>query len=200
MPIPIPIIAAAISAAGSIGGGILGKQGSQETKTQKQQRELVDDLIASLKGGGSYNDLFSSDYETFQKSYVEPAKSLFKNQIAPQIQQQYIATGQQGGSGLEDQLLRAGVDMDQLLNQQYGQFQENALNRKYNAMNSILSQGSGAPNAQTTGQAAAQVGAGYLSSEGFQTNLDSILDYYKNKNQSTASNDVFGSVRKGFAQ
>jgi len=179
MPVPIPIIAALITAAGSIGSSILGKQKDPETKLQATKRELIDDLLASVKGGGSYNDLFKSDYDSFQKSYVDPAKSIFKNQIAPQIQQSYIATGQQRGTGLDDQLLRAGVDMDMLLNQQYGNYQNEARNRKSNVLNSILGQGAGAPNAITTGEAFQQGTAGYLGSEGFQTGINSILDLLK---------------------
>src|SRR3954471_24933150 len=99
-----------ISAAASAGASWLGGQGSapKETKMQKTQRKLVDQLIASLSGSGPFSDLFNSDESVFQKSFVDPAKSLFNNQIAPQIQQQFIASGQQRGSGLDDQLLRAG--------------------------------------------------------------------------------------------
>ena len=197
MPIPIPLIAAAITAAGSVGSAALGRRQNQETKMQKTKRELVDDLLDSLKGGGSFNDLFQADYDTFQKSYVDPAKSIFNNQIAPQIQQQYIATGQQRGTGLDDALTRAGVDLDQMLNQQYGQFQENALNRKSNAISGILGQDAGAQNPESFGQAAQQGGAAYLSSSGFQDNLDSILDKYKTKQ---APDYDWGAPRKGFAQ
>lgn len=193
------IIAAGLSALGSIGGGLLSRGSNQETKMQKQKRELIDELLASVKGGGQYNDLFSSDYNTFQKSYVDPAKSLFKNQIAPQIQQEYIYSGQQRGTGLDDSLTRAGVDMDMLLNQQYGQFQENAQNRKFNTINSILGQGPGAPNQQSFGSSLAQSAGGYLSSEGFQTNLNSIRDLYMNKNNA-APNNAWGQTRKGFEQ
>ncbi len=194
--IPIPLIAAGITAAGSIGAAALGRRKNQETKMQKTKRELVDELIAGVKGGGSYSDLFNADYDTFQKSYVDPAKSIFNNQIAPQIQQQYVHSGGFGGSGMEDQLLRAGIDLDQMLNQQYGQFQENALNRKSNAINSILGQDAGAQRPESFGEAAQQGGAAYLSRSGFQDNLDSILDKYKTKQ---APDYAWGQPRKGFA-
>src|SRR6478609_5879359 len=92
------------------------QKASQETKTQRTQRHLIDELLGSVKGKGRFADLFNEQVgqkqpgfdptsEAFQKSYVDPAKNLFTNQIAPQIQQKYIGTGQQGSSGLNDQLL-----------------------------------------------------------------------------------------------
>ena len=160
---------ALIQAAGSIGSGYLSGRGAaeKETKMEKTKRKLVDRLITSLTGEGPYSDLFSSDEETFQKSFVEPAQAMFRNQIAPQIQQQYIASGQQRGTGLDDQLLRAGVDLDSLLNQHMYQFQQDALNRKQNTINSILGGGSGAPNMPSAGQDIMSALSGYLSSSGF---------------------------------
>src|ERR1044072_7152085 len=113
------LLAAGLTAAGSIGGGFLAGRGSAspETKMQKTQRKLVDQLLASLGGEGPDANLYNADENIFQKSFVEPALSKFNYQIAPQIQQQYIQSGQQRGTGLEDQLLRAGVDLDALLNQ-----------------------------------------------------------------------------------
>jgi len=86
---------ALISAAGSIGGGWLSGKGNanKETKTQKTKRKLVDKLIASLDGAGPYSDLYNFDQDLFNKSFIEPAKAKFRNEIAPQIQQQYIASG-----------------------------------------------------------------------------------------------------------
>lgn len=170
---------ALISAAGSIGSGLLGGRGapSPETKMQKTQRKLVDKLIASLSGNGPYADLFTTDEGTFQKSFVEPAQAMFRNQIAPQIQQQYIAGGQQRGTGLDDTLTRAGVDLDALLNQHIYQFQQDALNRKQNTVNSILGSGSGAPNTPTGGQDIMSAISGYLSSPGF---ADTTANLFKN--------------------
>ena len=201
-PITASLLAAGIGAAGSIGGGILSRGGNSETKLQKQQRKLIDDLLLSLQGKGSYNDLFSMDENAFQKSYVDPAKALFKNQIAPQIQQGYIASGQQRGSGLDDTLTRAGVDLDQLLNQQYGQFQENALNRKSDVIGNILRQGAGAPNPQSFGSAAAQATGGYLSSPEFRSGVGDILEQYRQRNASQNTDPYSGEVngRKGYAQ
>ena len=182
-------IPAAISAAGSIAGGYLaGKSSGQETKTEKTKRHLIDQLLASLGGEGPYSDLYKTDYDSFQKSFVDPAKSLFQNQIAPNIQQQYIASGQQRGTGLDDQLLRAGVDLDQLLNQHLMEYQQGGQNRTQNTISSILGGGSGGTQNMSSGQAFKQAGAGYLSSDSFSNSVADIFNNYS-KNQTT---------RKGF--
>lgn len=168
---------ALISAAGSLGAGWLSGKGSaaKETKLQKTQRKLIDQLIASLGGEGAFADLYKSDEGAFQKSFVEPAQAMFKNQIAPQIQQQYIASGQQRGTGLDDTLTRAGVDMDALLNQHLYQFQQDAANRKQNTINSILGSGSGAQNETSGGQDIMSALSGYLSSPGFANTAADIF-------------------------
>lgn len=156
-----------IAAAGNVAGGILGNPGNQETKMQKTQRKLIDDLLQSLKGGGSYSNLFASDEDTFNKSFRDPAMSRFSNVIAPGIQQQYLADGQQRGTGLDDQLLRAGVDMNQLLNQAYGGWQEAAKGRSMNALQASLGMGAGAPNPVSMGGAAMQGMGSFLNSPVF---------------------------------
>ena len=202
-PATIALISAGISAAGSAAGGFLGR--SKESKFDKKKRELVDDLLASLKGGGSFNDLFKSDEAAFQKSYVDPAKQRFRDQISPQIQQQYIASGQQRGSGMEDTLARAGVDLDQLINQAYGQFQENAINRKQNTINQILGSGGGTQN-QSGGNAALQGLAGYAAGglgDDLSTYLRSSQNQYgpyENANEAGMNSlmDTYKKPRKGF--
>lgn len=194
------LIGAGIGAAGSIAGGLLSKSGNQETKMQRTQRKLIDELLSSLNGNGKYSDLFSTDENAFQKSFVDPAKSMFNNQIAPQIQQQYIASGQQRGTGLDDQLLRAGVDLDQLLNQNYLQFQNQGKDRMSNALNAAVGVGPGAPNSMSNMDALKQSSAGYLSSPAFS---DAISDLMKNNNQQQQvqfANPYAPPPRKGFEQ
>ena len=184
------LLAAGVSAAGSIGSSALARN-PKETKTQKQRRKLVDDLIASLQGGGSFNDLFEMDDEAFKKSFVDPAKSRFKNQIAPQIQQGYISGGQQRGTGLDDTLARAGVDMDQLLNEQYMNFQQGALNRKSSVLSGILGVGEGVQPGLSTGEKLREGTAGYFSSDAFGSSLDRILEANSTRQKNTN--------REGFA-
>ncbi len=167
------------------GASWLSGQGSapKETKLQKTQRHLIDSVLESLNGKGPYSDLYNADEKAFQKSFVEPAQSKFRNQIAPQIQQQYIASGQQRGTGLDDQLLRAGVDLDSLLNQHMMEFQQGAQNRKQNALNSILGAGAGAPNETTGAQDVMSGLSGYLSSDQFS---DTFSNYLKPNTNTTA--------------
>lgn len=176
------------------GAGWLSGQGNadKETKMQKTQRKLVDKLLSSLQGEGPFSDLFNSDPEAFQKSFVEPAQARFRNQTAPQIQQQYIASGQQRGTGLDDALTRAGVDMDSLLNQYMYQNQQDAFNRKQGTINSILGSGSGAPNETSGIQDILSGAGGYLSSPDFS---NQFKDYFKKPN-TTANN--YEPPRRGF--
>lgn len=184
------------------GASWLSGQGSapKETKMQRKQRKLVDRLLESLNGNGAFSDLYNFDEDMFHKSFIEPAQAKFRNQIAPQIQQQYIASGQQRGTGLDDTLTRAGVDLDSMLNQYMFQAQENANNRKQNTLNSILGMGSGAPN-ETTGMQDIFSGlSGYLSSDNFS---DQFSNFFKPSNQpAQGANSTMSSgspPRKGFA-
>lgn len=161
----------AIQAAATVGSGYLAGKGAQkkETKLQKTKRHLIDQLLASINSGeGPYADLFAADEEAFNRSFVQPAQAMFRNQIAPNIQQSYIASGQQRGTGLDDQLLRAGVDLDSMLNQQYYQFQQDALNRKKGLLDSVLRSGDGAETPPTDTQHLQNAGAGYLGSDDFK--------------------------------
>jgi len=165
-------IGAGVGALGSLFGGGLSRRKTQPTETpmQAKQRELVDQLLSSLSGEGPYADLFKADDATFQRSYVDPAKARFRTQTAPMIQQAAIAGGQQRGSGLEDTLTRAGVDMDMLLNQQYGQMQEAAQQRQQSMIGNILGMGPGAPvrqPSQSFGSAAGEGLSTYLASPAF---------------------------------
>lgn len=169
------VLAALLQAGGSIGGGLLSRSGNKETKQQKLSRKTAEDLLASMRGEGPYSDLFRMDEESFNKSYVEPAKALYKNQIAPQIQQSYIASGQQRGSGMEDQLLRAGVDLDQLLNQEYMNWQGKGKDRMTQILGSILNLGPGAANPMSAGEAAGQGAAGFFASDAFGDLIQNLM-------------------------
>lgn len=198
------IIPALIQMGTSLYGGYkAGKAGAVGTEIQQKQKNLIDDLLASLKGEGSYSNLFNKDEEAFNKSYVEPAQSLFRNKIAPSIQQEFIATGQQRGTGLEDQLTRAGVDIDQLLNQQYGQFQQGKELNIQNIISQILGQGPGVAGPLSGSQAFGRAAQGYFGSEGFANSLadvtDKFGDVFKNR-ASTRTNAIppVNPPRKGF--
>jgi len=138
---------------GALGGGFFGGQSAKnESKLQKTQRELIDQLLGSLSGNGPYANLFSASEADYNKSFREPALAQFRNVTAPTIQGQYTG-GQYGdvrsdSTGIEDSLARAGVDLDQLLNKGYVNYQNAARDRQSNAIGQILGQ-SGAPYSPT---------------------------------------------------
>jgi hypothetical protein len=169
------------TAIGSAAGGLLGAglgslfaSAPKETPIQKTQRELIDQLLASVKGKGPYSDLFNMDEAAFKKSYVDPSLSRFRNQIAPQIEQQYISSGQQRGTGLEDTLTRAGVDLNSILDQHYAEMKQGAMNRQASALSGILGQGAGVQQPYSTGENLMAGLGGYLSSPEFGKNIGSI--------------------------
>ena len=195
----IPLISAVISAGGAIGGGILGR--AKQTPIQRKQKELIDDLMSSLKGQGAYSDLFKTDEASFQKHYVEPMKNLFSNQIAPQIQQSYIYSGQQRGTGMEDTLTRAGVNMEDVLGQQYMNFQQSGQKNILDAIGKILGQGAG-KESESVGQGIMGGLAGYTSGA-FGGDIDRLLKSFQNQTpnkpaQPETFGDTYTAPRKGF--
>jgi hypothetical protein len=180
------------AAGGALIGGLssfLSRKRGAETPIQGQQRELIDELLASLKGQGQFSGLFQMDEGTFQKSFVDPALSRFRTQTAPQIQQSFIAGGQQRGTGLEDTLSRAGVELDQLLNQQFAQQQQGAQERQLKGIGGILGAKPGALPTQPGGEAIQQGVGGFLASPQFQTGISDILNSIRRT-----------PARKGFEQ
>lgn len=170
------VIAALISAAGSVGGGLLSGRGRKETKMEKTKRKLIDDLLVGLKGGGgAFGDLFGTDEAAFQKGFVDPALSTFKNRVAPGIQQEFISSGLQRGTGLDDSLSRAGVDIDALINSEFLKFQQGGKDRQAGIIGQILGGGAGAPQQLSGGEAAGQGAAGFLSGDSFLNAIDAIL-------------------------
>lgn len=180
----------------SIAGGLLG-EGEKATPNQQKQGQVIDQLLQSLKGNGPYSELFNADDKTFQESFVDPAKSMFQNQIAPQIQQSYIAGGQQRGTGLEDTLTRAGVDLDQMLNQNKLAFQQNAQSNQLNALSQILGSGKGAPAPQNIWDKLKGATAGFLTSDAGQNAFGSLADLLKPKAGQT---EIVEEERKGFTK
>lgn len=181
---------AIISAIASGAGGLFS---GNETSTQANQRQLIDELMSSLKGDGPYSDLFNVDDDAFQKSYIDPAKARFRNQIAPQIQEQYIASGQHRGTSMEDTLTRAGVDLDQMLNEQYMNFQQSGQRNQMDAMSKILGAGTGSQGPQSGFDKFSQGIGGYLTSPSFNKSIDQIL----NKRPQSAQKGL-SSPREGF--
>lgn len=200
-PLTSALIGGGAQALGSIGSGLLARNRKkpEKTKRQRQKEELIDQLLNSLQGGGPYSDLFEMDEAGFQKSIVDPAKARFRNQIAPQIKQSYIAGGQQGGTGLEDSLARAGVDLDQMINEQYLNYSSGARDRKAQLIQSILGGGDGYDDTDyglSTEEKFRDSAAGYLTSDGFSESIDRILDAASRRSTQPARN----MPRRGFSQ
>ena len=166
-------------ALGGVLGGLLGRSKPRETKIQQQQRELVDQLLGSLKGNGPYSNLFQANPADFERTYAEPARARFQNITAPAIQQQYIQYGQQRGTPLQDTLTRAGVDMDQLLNEQYMKYLQGREANQSTAIGNILGQSPGVLPQQDAGEAALQGLGGYLGSEAYPSNLEALLKSFQ---------------------
>ena len=124
---------------------LMGRDRQRATPDQIRNQQLIEQILQGIQGEGPFADIFQFDEDVFQRSFVDPAKSRFKNQIAPQIQQSFLAGSQQGGTGLEDTLSRAGVDMDQLLNQQFAQMLQSNQQLKGNALSGLVGQQTGVP-------------------------------------------------------
>lgn len=191
----LPYLPALISAGSSLASGFLSPS-QQQTPIQGQQRELIDELLRSLKGNGQFSDLFSGSEDAFQRSFVDPAKQLFNSQIAPQIEQNYISSGQQRGTGLQDTLSRAGIDLDQMLNQNYMQMLQNQQRNQQNVIGNILGMGSGVPEQQSTGNRFLQSLGGYLGSKSGPRDIASILGQFSDNPGEFM--DTFKEFRKGF--
>jgi len=195
----VPGVGTAVgTAAGGLLGGALGgllSSDPKETAMQTKQRELIDQLLASLSGEGPYSSLFSANPEAFQKSFVEPAKRMFANQIAPQIQQSYIAGGQQRSTGLQDTLTRAGVNLDDLLNQQYMNYLQSAQNRQSDVIGKILGAGAGVASPYSSSEKMLAGLGGYLTDDSFKKDIGGVIRSFTEKNPESKPQEI---PRKGF--
>lgn len=191
------IIPALISAAGSIGGGYLASRNAgSESKIQKTGRHTVDDILASIRGNGPYSNLFNFDQNAFNTSFVNPAKQMFANQIAPAIQQQFIASGQQRGSGLDSQLTRAGVDLDSMLNQYLYQFQNQGKQNALQSLGNISQFASGGTQGYSPSQSFGSAAGGYLQSTQFPELINNLMSLF---NKSPNSSNIPAPAASGGA-
>lgn len=141
-----PLLAGGASAGVS---ALFNKFGSQQKtpKTPKFQRQLIDQLLQGLQGGGPFASLFQADIGAFQKSVSDPLQQQFRDVTAPGIQQSFISSGQQRGTPLESALGRAGLDVQQDINKLFLPFQQGAQTRQQDAISRIL--GFQTPQSQT---------------------------------------------------
>jgi hypothetical protein len=95
---------------------------------------------------------------------------------------------------MEDTLARAGVDLDQMLNQQYMGFQEKGQDRMMQMIQQVLGAGSGAQPSQTYGSAIGESAGGYLASEGFRDFLSQSTKMLQDRFSTTQQEER----RRGF--
>jgi len=157
---PPAVIAALISAMGSVAGGVLNRdQGSPLTQTQDKQNNIIDLIMQAIEGQGPLAGLVQGDEDAFKKSVSDPLMNQFNNQTAPNIQQSFIKNRLQGGTGLDDALARSGIDVQDNINSQFMNFQQQGNNNLINLLQNAL--GANA-NVATPGQSALQGGASEL--------------------------------------
>jgi len=160
------------------------KQRAKDPRLQFEERKnrLIDELLASVSGDGKYSDLFKTDEAAFEKSFVNPAKKMFETKVAPQIQQSAIAGGSQYGTGMQDELTRAGVDLDSMLNAAYLDFQERGTARKASTIGNIL--GTAAPEVLDPG------------TNPLEALLGSVAGFFGSEAFGKGMGDIFGSSKK----
>lgn len=197
-----PLAALAVPAIGAIGSVASGwfnrKKKQKDDPTRQGQAQNINNILQGLSGQGPYAHLFKADQNTFQNSYVQPQLDMWNNQIAPQIQQQYIQSGQQKGTGIDDALARSGYDMTRSLNQDYGNFQNSAMNRQMQGISQIGGPQQGAP--QDQGNQFNQALGGYLGGTAFTGGLESILNALSPRSQQQQQNyGMYQIPRRGFS-
>jgi len=198
-PATVAAISAALQAGASYFGGKKGEAANKRSQKsavrfQERKNRLIDELLAGVSGSGQYSNLFRDDDAAFQSSFVDPAKKMFSNQIAPQIQQQYIAGGMQRGTGMEDTLTRAGVDLDSMLNSAFMNFKQQGQQKKLGALSGILGQSAPQVFGQTDPMAAMLGGlGGYFGSENFGKTLQGSLNQDQSQGNSGGTGSFQGS-------
>ncbi len=147
-------------------GGLFSKFGTkQRDTTPKFQKQLIDQLLQGLQGQGPLASMFQTDQGAFQTSVADPLLQQFQQQTAPEIQQKFIASGQQRGTPLESSLTRAGTDVQSKINELFLPFQQGAQNRQQQAIQQLLGF---SPSSETDITPFGGAAAGFLQSGGIE--------------------------------
>jgi hypothetical protein len=192
------IIPALIQAAAAAGAGYLSRdKGKSLSKIEKRKVGLLDQILDAAKGQGPLAGLVAGDEDAFQRSIVQPAQQKFQDVTAPGIQQQFISSRLQRGTGLDDALSRAGIDMDTLMNQQFLEYMNSNKDRMMQLITGAL--GANPPTA-TPGRSGLEGSAlgltGYIGGEGGQKDIKAVFEeLFKDKQPgaTTASQGFVGS-------
>lgn len=139
------------TAIGAVGGGILGLFGKKKKKKKlstfdDEQQRLYGDYVKGLRGQGEFSDLYNFDAgqanDVFDKTVANPAYRNYQENIIPGITGNFRGKNLQNSSYLGQSLARTGRDVQEGLDAQRSKYifegQQNAQNRKGNAINSVL--------------------------------------------------------------
>lgn len=153
----VPGIGTAIGAgAGALLGGLGGFFGGEKNKKpmssistfDPQQKQLYDQQMTALQGGGGpladiygqYNPELMKNY--YQQAYAQPQYQEFQRNIVPTITGQFRGQNLQNSSYLGGALSRAGTDVQNNLNANMAQMlyqgQQSQLDRRSGALDRIL--------------------------------------------------------------
>ena len=138
---------------GALVGGVAGLFGSKKKKKPKkrstldpQQQALYDDYVASIRGEGSFSDLYNFDADgyndVFDKTVGRPAYRNFNENIVPQITGQFRSNNLMNSSYAGESLSRAGRDVQESLDAQRSanvfSGQQQAKQNKQGAIDKVL--------------------------------------------------------------
>ncbi len=138
MVVPVPIIAAGVTAAGSLLSAWLASRNNKEgkvkqTSTLSKEQKQINKLIKQglEKGTGPYGELFGEfKPEDFEKGVAKPQLKKFQEETLPMLQEKYIANNQVLGTGFQRAKTRAATDFQsKLAEQMYGAKQAQNANR-----------------------------------------------------------------------
>jgi hypothetical protein len=94
------------------------KPKSKQLKTLTPLQEQLMALISEglTKGTGSLSDIFGGfNDQAFETRVVQPELKHFRETVLPTILEKYSGGGQAFGSGMQNALLKAGVDLESKL-------------------------------------------------------------------------------------
>ncbi len=145
-PIGTGIGAAVGGAMGMFGGKKKKKKPKAVSRFDKNQQQLNDDYIASLRGEGPFADLYNYDVDqanqVFDQKTGRPAYRAFEENVIPKITGQFRSNNLMNSSYTGQSLSRAGRDvqenLDALRADQNFRGQENAKGYKRDTIKDIL--------------------------------------------------------------
>jgi len=196
----LPAVASAATSA--ILGSVLSGSGTKtkKQKPEKFQREIIDQLLAGLQGGGPFADLFSTDPQAFKTSVSDPLMQQFSDITAPGIQQRFIASGQHLGTPIETALSRAGTDVQSQINQLFLPFLQGQQQRSLSGIQSLL--GIGAPQVTSSPTALGGALSGLASSGQVPNIISGLLGSFGVGSGQPPQTNLLSNLtgREGFAQ